>query len=875
MFPQFAVWGFAAAGLAAAAGPVLIHLLNRRRFRVRQWAAMEFLRKAVQRNRRWLEWRDLLLLCLRTAAVVLFGLALARPFFPVGQGEQQVNPNDPVHAVLVVDNSLSMGYDQLEGTLLEQAKQKASEFIDQLPEGSRVSVLPLCGAPVGISRDPYRSRQDALDALDQIRVVDRQGSAAAAADLAATACQQAVDLPVKRVVFLSDHQEGNWPASGGGESLAARLEQLPEIQMVQVAPKEVTNSSISEFRLQDDVADVETATRFLVTVNHQGSDTRRGVKVQLTIGGEPGPEQTVDLDPGPRELEFDYRFELPVEPGQPQFVPVSVQLTADRLVEDDSRHLIVPVVAALQVVFIDEYGGEEDPKGGKYGQTYSLRKLLSPQIRQGDSPTRQLVQVRHVQPQQVDQGLLEEARLVVVAGIERPGSSLVKLLRDFVRQGGPLVIAAGGSFDPALWQQDAWLEGAGVLPVPLAVQTVGQVPAELSAEAPAKFFRLDPESMLGESATAETLFRIAGESEQSLEDLYGSVYFFKTAQAQTGDKRLAELLQAEAGRIKQQREDINQALAVVKELEDVQRNPRGTGVANDPQWQQQVEEAQRSLADLQPEWLIWSRPPPEESAELSPEELARAQQPVVLASYTNGLPFLVERKLDRGRIVLCTSGVLASGKATDWNILPAGNAFIIFDRLLRGMIENTFSSRNFSPGQRIELPIAASDRRRDFLLHRPNGGQQAIAAEALTADRYGLLIREADVRGHYRVEVPPEQDTSGLVPFEQLTVAVNGPAAESQLTLLGKEDLEKRMGQANYRWIAAGETISISGAASNQGWWRLLLLFVIILLLIELLMLAWPYLRGRPQLADAGSAVALGSAGLGPASFQAGGTQSR
>ena len=40
------------AALVAAAGPVLIHLLNRRRFRVVQWAAMDFLRQAVRRSRR-------------------------------------------------------------------------------------------------------------------------------------------------------------------------------------------------------------------------------------------------------------------------------------------------------------------------------------------------------------------------------------------------------------------------------------------------------------------------------------------------------------------------------------------------------------------------------------------------------------------------------------------------------------------------------------------------------------------------------------------------------------------------------------------------------------------------------------------------------
>ena len=79
MFKFFA-GTFAIAGLIAAAGPIIIHLLNRRRFRVVEWAAMDFLRQAMQRSRRAVQLRDLLVLVLRCLAVVIFGAALARPF---------------------------------------------------------------------------------------------------------------------------------------------------------------------------------------------------------------------------------------------------------------------------------------------------------------------------------------------------------------------------------------------------------------------------------------------------------------------------------------------------------------------------------------------------------------------------------------------------------------------------------------------------------------------------------------------------------------------------------------------------------------------------------------------------------------------------
>src|ERR1043166_5489811 len=135
--PSFFDGAFVFAGALAACGPVIIHLLNKRRYRTVTWAAMDFLREAVRRSRRILQIRDLLLLLLRTACVALFGLAMARPYF--SQSGAVAGPGQPVHAVLVVDNSLSMGYQRLDGTLLDEAKKKVREFVERLPPGSRVS----------------------------------------------------------------------------------------------------------------------------------------------------------------------------------------------------------------------------------------------------------------------------------------------------------------------------------------------------------------------------------------------------------------------------------------------------------------------------------------------------------------------------------------------------------------------------------------------------------------------------------------------------------------------------------------------------------------------------------------------------------------
>src|SRR4051795_2814538 len=75
----FVTWGFFAAGLAAMSIPIIIHILNRRRYKTVQWAAMEFLLRAMRKNRRRLKFEQWLLLATRCAVSILAATALARP----------------------------------------------------------------------------------------------------------------------------------------------------------------------------------------------------------------------------------------------------------------------------------------------------------------------------------------------------------------------------------------------------------------------------------------------------------------------------------------------------------------------------------------------------------------------------------------------------------------------------------------------------------------------------------------------------------------------------------------------------------------------------------------------------------------------------
>ena len=95
--------------LALVGIPLLIHLIRRRKLKVIQWAAMDFLRQSQKKQRRRLRIEEILLLLLRMLIVAIAVLAFARPVLKA-IGVPLLSQNARVYAVIVLDNSFSMGY---------------------------------------------------------------------------------------------------------------------------------------------------------------------------------------------------------------------------------------------------------------------------------------------------------------------------------------------------------------------------------------------------------------------------------------------------------------------------------------------------------------------------------------------------------------------------------------------------------------------------------------------------------------------------------------------------------------------------------------------------------------------------------------------
>ncbi|MGH7199093.1 MAG: BatA domain-containing protein, partial [Planctomycetaceae bacterium] len=105
---------FVIPGAALVAAPIIIHLINRLRFRKVRFAAMEFLFQSRQRNRRRLLIEQLILLAARIAIVLLITVLIAR--LVLDPAQMSLFRGAQTHHVVLLDDSASMREEIGEGT---------------------------------------------------------------------------------------------------------------------------------------------------------------------------------------------------------------------------------------------------------------------------------------------------------------------------------------------------------------------------------------------------------------------------------------------------------------------------------------------------------------------------------------------------------------------------------------------------------------------------------------------------------------------------------------------------------------------------------------------------------------------------------------
>ncbi len=268
--------------LPLVALPLIIHLINQRRFQTVRWAAMQFLLAAKALSRGYSRLRHWLIMALRMAAVAAVILAVGRP---LSRGWLALaGGGRPDSAIVILDRSPSMQAVATAGgeSKLDTGRRQLADSLATLRAG-RVLVLS----------DPAKGPEEVASPAEIVELVSA-GPVAAASDLPAL-LQSGYDFIRENAAgttelwICSDQRANDWKpddgAWGGIRDAFAKLPQQVRVQLLSYAAPAPGNVAVRASNVRLETVGRDRRLVVTVAVSRQDDGGRLTLPVKFEIGG--------------------------------------------------------------------------------------------------------------------------------------------------------------------------------------------------------------------------------------------------------------------------------------------------------------------------------------------------------------------------------------------------------------------------------------------------------------------------------------------------------------------------------------------------------------------------------------------------------------
>jgi hypothetical protein len=403
---------FLLVGLGAAGIPVLIHLWSRRRARTMDFSTLRFLREAHRRTVRRFQLEHWLILALRVLALVCLTLALARPI--LHRRGLFARGHVRTAAVIVLDNSASMGFEGVRGSVFQQAKERALQVLRSLQAGDEAGLVLMSDTARALFEPPTTQLPDVRRAVEAAPITARGTSVEPALQLAVGILRRSA-APNRELYVVSDFARNGW-ASARVDATGVRLFLVP------VGDDERPNAAITALQPVNPLVAANIPATFAVAVRSTGSTTTVERVLEFRVDGETRRSLRVTLPP---QAEVTERF--PHTFDRPGIHHVSAVLDSDRFPADDERRLALPVVGQVRAVVAGP-------------NTLHLGLALSPQVPHSSAAVRVVASG----PTALRDTSLQDADALLLQDPDFADPRLLTRVEAFVQNGGTCVVFLGG-----------------------------------------------------------------------------------------------------------------------------------------------------------------------------------------------------------------------------------------------------------------------------------------------------------------------------------------------------------------------------------------------------------------------------------------------
>ncbi len=427
--------------LSAMALPVIIHILSRRRVRRIPFSTLAFIHELSRRRMRKVNLRRILILVLRTLAILLIVMAFARPtlrgaaavFFPGGA---------PKGVVICLDASYSMGVERETGTAFTRAKEIAKRIVDESGKEDWINLVTFSTRTEAMFEKGTRNKHLVKNTIEKSSIT-AEGTSIERAMRKAYELIGDSDAEGGEVYVISDFRDV------GDSTLVPEVPRGIRAMLLPVYTEAVDNVSIDRVLVPRKLIRAGEVIRVAVMVSNRSKESPADFTLELIVDGKRKAEKVLHLEPAASTtVDFSIAFnEWGLYHG-------TITKSSDRLRIDDERHFLLEVSRSVPVTLIR--GLKQRPGVTQAASYFYVEKALNPRrIGEGEFT------VRIVDERELTASDLPARGVVVWTDPQRVERKRLELITRYVDSGGGLMIFLG-SGSRGLWADHVFMDLIGI-----------------------------------------------------------------------------------------------------------------------------------------------------------------------------------------------------------------------------------------------------------------------------------------------------------------------------------------------------------------------------------------------------------------------------
>ncbi len=416
--------------LAAAAIPLIIHLLNRRKFKQIKFSSIEFLKQLEKKQMRNLRIRQLLLLLIRTLIVTCLVLAFARPTLQE-QGGAILSDRSNIEAVILIDNSMSLNEAQLSGTVLDRLRAKFGELQKVFQPGDRITVIQATQPMENLVPTTQFSEDVWETALKKLQPNFLKSNISDAFE-AAIPMLTTSPYAGKELYVLSDYQISGFDLKQIQKTITStNSEPFQKIFHIPLFHDLNDNLSVDSIAIINRLIEKNQPIEISAFITNHHPDKYLNTMVSVILNDVRVEQQQINLAPKSRQ-HVVFKLTLTTD----GFVEGYVEIDPDNLIEDNRQYFNFYVPPKLSVLHL---------KSQQLRNSF-VPFILQPAIEKG------IFTLKQQSENNWSSENFTNYNVIILEGIDQISPALNRRIKNFVENGGGVLLIPGKNINTTSYQ---------------------------------------------------------------------------------------------------------------------------------------------------------------------------------------------------------------------------------------------------------------------------------------------------------------------------------------------------------------------------------------------------------------------------------------